>query len=184
MPQRWMPGPAVCHWLAEKYEYDPSTGFITRADDGRRADMRIATNGYPMVRLTNAELGVRGYVSAHRLAWFLINGVFPDAEVDHINRCKTDNSCANLRLASRVQNHGNGPKKVSRTGTPFSSKYRGVHWSKKDSRWMAQINSGHGTKHIGSFRNEDDAARAYNKAAREVFGEYANLNQVDEKRSA
>jgi hypothetical protein len=87
---------------------------------------------------------------------------------DHINRDSFDNRRSNLRVATYSQNSANSSK---RTGT--SSKYKGVIWFKRDSLWMARICS----RHLGYFKLEIDAARAYNKAAIDMFKEFANLNK-------
>jgi len=59
-----------------------------------------------------------------------------------------------------------------------SSKYKGVYWCKDTSKWRARI--GRNNRHLGRFIDQKDAARAYNKAALERFGEFARLNDVSE----
>jgi hypothetical protein len=57
-----------------------------------------------------------------------------------------------------------------------SSKYKGVFWSTYHGRWIAQIKTkGHGRR-LGSFKNEEDAARAYDAAALNLWGADAWLN--------
>ena len=59
---------------------------------------------------------------------------------------------------------------------PIISKYKGVYWHKKDKRWQAQIGENKKRTYIGSYTNEMDAARAYDKKAKELHGEFARLN--------
>ena len=94
--------------------------------------------------------------------------------VDHINRNKLDNRRSNLHFCNQSVNAHN---KTSSSG------YKGVHYQKKNIKtgkvWVAQITSNYKCRHLGSFTSPEEAAKAYNKAATELFGEYATLNQVD-----
>jgi hypothetical protein len=56
------------------------------------------------------------------------------------------------------------------------SKYRGVSWYKRDSKWKAQIECDGKNHHLGSFEDEKEAAKAYDRAARTHHGETAQLN--------
>jgi hypothetical protein len=56
------------------------------------------------------------------------------------------------------------------------SKYRGVSWSKSNKKWQAQIYFDGKKHHLGYFEDEEEAARAYDRAARVQHGEKAQLN--------
>lgn len=60
------------------------------------------------------------------------------------------------------------------------SKYKGVCWSKRDKVWKATISFNGQRKHIGSFANEDDAARAYNQAVVDYWNGEGYLNVIGE----
>jgi hypothetical protein len=60
-----------------------------------------------------------------------------------------------------------------------SSIYKGVSWAKKSGKWSANIQKDGKYQHLGLFTNEIEAALAYNEAAEELFGEFANLNQIE-----
>lgn len=90
---------------------------------------------------------------------------------DHINHNGLDNRRCNLRPATAQQNGAN-----SRPMRGTSSVYKGVSWHKRDSRWGAQITSEGRTRYLGYFTDEIEAAKAYDRAARDVFGEFACLN--------
>jgi len=90
-------------------------------------------------------------------------------EVDHINGEGLDNQRSNIRLATHAQNMANRKP----WGT---SKYLGVYWEKHRSKWRAQIRKSGKGKKLGIFKEEEDAARAYDVAAKKYHKEFANLN--------
>jgi hypothetical protein len=92
--------------------------------------------------------------------------------VDHINQNGLDNRRANLRLATRFQNARNRPK----TNRATSSKYKGVTYRPKQDKWTATIFANGRSVHLGHFKTEIEAARAYDNAAREHYGRFAALN--------
>lgn len=92
-------------------------------------------------------------------------------EVDHINRNKLDNRRENLRIVTHQQNNFNrGSEKQS------TSVYKGVNFLPKRQSWRAQIGKDYKQTQIGEFKKERWAAMAYDIAAKDLYGEYANLN--------
>eukprot|EP00879_Flechtneria_rotunda_P002266 GHRR01002457.1.p1 GENE.GHRR01002457.1~~GHRR01002457.1.p1 ORF type:complete len:961 (+),score=474.22 GHRR01002457.1:588-3470(+) len=69
-----------------------------------------------------------------------------------------------------------GKGNTSSGNKQLSSRYRGVCWNKKNKRWQAAINSGGKYIYLGSFTNEDDAARHFDRAAIKIRGKKAKLN--------
>ena len=96
--------------------------------------------------------------------------------VDHANNDRSDNRIENLRWASYNENQFNRKKREW-----TSSSYKGVSWYKNNNKWRVQIMINGQKKHIGYFDDEEDAAMAYDDAARKRFGEYAKLNFPDNK---
>jgi len=92
-------------------------------------------------------------------------------KTDHVNGDGLDNQRSNLRPATQGQNAMN---RRSKLGT--SSKFKGVSWDRKARKWHAFIKLDGRQKHLGFFTEEEAAARAYDSAARELFGEYAKPN--------
>lgn len=90
---------------------------------------------------------------------------------DHANGNGLDNRRANLRPADKSLNAMN---RSSRTGS--LSSYKGVSRYKRTGRWFASIKIDGRQQYLGSFDNEQDAARAYDAAARTIFGEFAKPN--------
>lgn len=101
-----------------------------------------------------------------------IMGRRPGLVCDHRNGNPLDCRRHNLRWASPGGNATNR-RKQSR---PATSMFKGVSWNKEHERWVAQIRHLGVQKHLGYFCAEDDAARAYDAAARSRFGEFARLN--------
>jgi hypothetical protein len=90
--------------------------------------------------------------------------------VDHINGNGLDNRRSNIRLCTQGENMRNRHRRSGK------SRYKGVWWHKRDHRWMAHIRHQGKRIHLGRFVDEIDAALAYDKASRELFGEFAAPN--------
>lgn len=103
----------------------------------------------------------------------LIMGAKIGEEIDHINHDKYDNRRSNLRICTRPQNQHNLPIKITN-----KSGYKGVHFNKQINRWVSQIKQAGKTVHIGSHKNPEDAATAYNFYAFMQNGEFAYLNKA------
>lgn len=94
-------------------------------------------------------------------------------EVDHRNHITLDNQRRNLRPCTRSQNAQNQRKQSGTT-----SKFKGVCFCrfKANKNWMAAIKLNGKRTHIGYFADEIDAAKAYDKKAKKLFGEFAFVN--------
>lgn len=106
----------------------------------------------------------------HRVIMGDISGIM----YDHIDGNGLNNQKLNLRIVTHTQNTRN--RKNNSIG---SSRYKGVYWGNQLQRWVAKIRGSKNQIYIGSFKVEEEAARAYNKKAVELFGEYARLNIID-----
>jgi hypothetical protein len=89
-------------------------------------------------------------------------------QVDHVDHDGLNNRRLNLRSASREQNAANSRRPASKSG------YRGVH--QQHNRFVAQISYHGSIVKIGRFSSAEEAARAYDTAARNYQGEFAILN--------
>lgn len=114
----------------------------------------------------------------HRMIMEKVHGDISGYYVDHINHNSVDNRRENLRLCTMAENLRNS-RKLDRS---TSSRYKGVCYmisSKRKKRWIAYIEIEKGKrKYLGYFHTETEAALAYNQAASEYFGEFANLNDI------
>lgn len=91
---------------------------------------------------------------------------------DHINRNPLDNRKVNLRECTRSQNMANKLKRVHKNHT---SKYKGVSLF-SNGKFRATILHRRRQISLGYFTNEEDAAKAYDMKAKEIWGEFAVLN--------
>lgn len=98
--------------------------------------------------------------------------LMPGCELtDHRNGNRLDNQKENLRS---TDDFGNGQNVSVRTTATKTSKFKGVCWHKQNGRWMVRV----ATRFMGQFDDEVEAARVYNAAAKEMFGDFAKLNPV------
>lgn len=91
--------------------------------------------------------------------------------IDHRDTNGLNNQRSNLRPATQSQNNANFRKRGG-----CASAHKGVSWFKERRKWQAKITVNYKQIHIGLFRDECDAALAYNLKALEAFGEFARFN--------
>jgi len=95
--------------------------------------------------------------------------------VDHINHNGVDNRRVNMRNCTTMQNAWNSKPEKGAT-----SPYKGVSWCKAMRQWEVAITVKGKRRQIGFFEDEIEAAKAYDRAARQHFGQYAYLNFPEE----
>lgn len=99
-------------------------------------------------------------------------------QIDHKNGNGLDNRKDNLRIADNGKNQSNCKKYKTYKGLPTSSKYKGVVYRKQGNKYEVRVRVNKKLIRIGLYKLESDAAKAYNNAAMEYFGEFACLNKV------
>jgi hypothetical protein len=104
-------------------------------------------------------------------------------KTDHRDGNGLNNQRFNLRAASHGQNLANARQWKGTRGVPPTSRYRGVSWHQQPRRWRAVIQFNKKQINLGNFRTEEAAAKAYDKAAKRLFGEFAHLNFPTERRN-
>lgn len=113
-----------------------------------------------------------------RLSRYIMNVTDKTQIVDHINHDTLNNCKYNLRVCTTKENTRN---KTSQKES--SSKFLGVHkYEPKDRKnytcFKAAIQINGKSMHLGTFKTENEAAVAYNNKATELFGQFANLNNI------
>lgn len=106
---------------------------------------------------------------------FMHKMILEGEETDHINGDRLDNRRSNLRPANQSQNRFN-----SRVKKDSTNGYKGVYRN-NSVYWGARIQKDGKRLYLGNFPTKEDAARAYDEKAKELFGEYAWLNFPNEK---
>ena len=163
-----LPSPEL---LRKILRYDPQTGFLFWLE--RDADVhhcgrtrKIFNTQFSGLRAFTAISG--GYLQgsvfnktfwAHRVAWTIFYGEYPNFGVDHINGCTIDNRIINLRDVALSINAKNQRKR--RTNT---SGFNGVHFDAATKKWRASITVDGSLRNIGRFSKIEDAVLARKSA--------------------
>lgn len=154
--------------LNELLHYEPDSGVFTwlqlpvataRCIVGEAAG--TMSHGYCRISIDG-----RPY-QAHRLAFLWMTGLFPQLDVDHINRDRSDNRWSNLREASKPQNQANSGLNPYNT-----SGHKGVCWHRQSARWQAFWREG-GKEINRRFQELADAIACRQEAMKRIYGEFA-----------
>lgn len=157
--------------LRKLFNYDPLTGILTNAIDrppfgkiGVEAGW-VNSRGYHRVSVHGQDL------PAHVVIWVMMTNSYPLGDIDHIDRNRSNNIWANLRLASRCQNLVNqGKKPNNRSG------FKGVTSRGNSHSVRFRINGK--IVHIGSFKTAKEAAEAYDREVVKQQGDFAKTNRA------
>lgn len=164
--------------LREMLDYDPNAGVLTWKERGPGSFRCAAVERHRVASRWNlrkagneaGHINSRGYrvlcierktVQAHRIAWFLHYGSWPNGQIDHINRDPKDNRIENLRDATASENCRN-----RNIPAHNSSGVAGVHFHKPSGKWHARILDDGKRVHLGAFEEIEDAKSARENAER------------------
>lgn len=160
--------------MTETLHYiDLPTGETTVID---KADLELVSGfKWHALPMKNSTYVAAWHNRLHILLHRLIIGAGPSTNtVDHVNRDTLDNRRSNLRLCTRSQNGANRVPDNRKKGT--TSRFKGVSLRRDRGHWVAHIHVNGKTRYLGRHPTEEDAARAYDAAALETWGEFARLN--------
>jgi len=135
--------------------------------------IEIDREDYNRIKQYNWYKKSTGFTNENKqsLGRFLLN-YHGELEVDHKDRNQFNNKKDNLRIATRQQ-------QLANRGPLGSNDFKGVSWDKSKKTFRVHICVDRKIKHIGCFKDEVEAAHAYDKVARETWGEFAYLNFPD-----
>ena len=181
--------PHIKEEIRSRFDYNPEKGELTwayRDENFKYFNEHVAgkvvgtvyahyKHGYKGKRVALEVFRKKLTLTTARVCWLVQTGDWPEHTIDHINRDSTDDRWENLRDVTQSVNNWNKNGYKIRDG----SLYKGV--TKRDNRYYA-IAKG---KHIGSYATPEEAARAYDKKALELWGDRAVLNfPLDESLTA
>ena len=161
-----MPGEITARELRRLLNYDPDTGLFT---------WRVSGRGYRGINIGDTAGGhtTHGYIqiglyrrryTGHRLAWLWMTGKWP-RQIDHINRCGTDNRWSNLRISTQQQNIVNRIYPRRQHDLP-----PGVH--PKRGKFYSRICVDGCDYRLGTFATAAEAHAAYVAALRRAHGKF------------
>jgi hypothetical protein len=152
-------------YLRKRLRYEPETGKLFWLDyEGMPNNWRARWVGKEaFTAYSNGYLigGMCGMMFlAHRVAYAIHHGEWPDDQIDHINGVRDDNRIGNLRVVTQQDNLRNANMKRNNT-----SGITGVVLSKPRGKWLARICVGYRRIHIGYFDTLEEAAAARKEAS-------------------
>jgi len=151
--------------VREMFDYKED-GTLIRKSNNKSAGCKDRLN------YTRVKISGNNYM-LHRIVWLYHFDTLPSI-IDHIDGNPSNNRIENLRSASRVENMCN--RKPNKTST---SRWKGVNWYPRYGMWVVRIQVNNVRKCIGYFRDEINAATAYNLAAYLYHGSFAVYNLAD-----
>jgi hypothetical protein len=120
----------------------------------------VCSSGHKQIKVDGVS------IMAHRAAYAIMEGKWPENEIDHKDVSHANNSWENIRDATRSQNRCNvGPNKRNKLGV------KGVY--KRKNRYIASIRVNGKLIGLGYFKTVEEASKAYENAANRHFGEFA-----------
>lgn len=144
-----------------------TNGFLLKVDDCDYE--RVLSYGWSVLRNKNIVQRTSGVCLG--LGSFVLDTL---KMVDHINGDPLNNVRSNLRIATSAQNTAN-----QKIACDNKSGYKGVFFRfGKKKPWAASIGKDYKRRHIGYYYTREEAAKAYNEAAIQTFGEFARLNPL------
>lgn len=148
--------------LIDEADWDALKTWIWHVIPQTRHRSKFRVRGYPL-----GSRNKRTYL--HRA---IVGISDPKVEVDHINGDPLDNRKCNLRVLDRHRNQQNRKTRNRNNRSGFT----GVSFSKSHRKWVAVLTVDYCPIFLGHFDSPVDAARAYDRTAREWHGPDAATN--------
>lgn len=140
--------------IKSKVEFDPDTGMFRRTwlngNKGEWTKGSKRSNGYRAICVDRKSM------LAHRVAYAIHFGEFPDGLIDHINGDRSDNRISNLRVVDHAENMKNRTVIYNR-----KKKFKGCYFDKDKNKWRAAARIEKKIYLLGNFNDEGSAHQAY-----------------------
>jgi hypothetical protein len=149
------------HWHREHFSTKNAWAIWNSRFATKRAGTALGTKGYHVITIDRIPQLV------HRVIWKLTTGNDPSVSIDHINNKRTDNRITNLRLATPTEQQWN-----RRLGKNNTSGLKGAFFVKRTDKWEGQIKIRRKQHYLGTFNTREEAAAAYEAAARKLHGRF------------
>jgi hypothetical protein len=158
--------PEFQNYIKENYSYYPWTGKIfnniTNNEVGNILQKNECNNNYLRVKILGKMF------MAHRVAWFLYYGKFPEDMIDHISNDGTDNRIYNLRAVCNRENQYNIKSRKIKPDAGFHN----VYYHKRDNLYVVKFRINGKLTYKGSFKNIEDAADRAEIVRNQQYGEF------------
>lgn len=149
--------------------YDSESGHLYWKEDRGRHKVKGKIAGYAHCE-GYVAVGLDGKrFLAHRVAWMLTYGTWPDEWIDHVNGNRSDNRLVNLRECSPSENNSN------RKNGPGRDLPKGVSFHRRTGKYQAHVRKSGRVVYSGLFASVEEAAVAYVANASIAHGEFARF---------
>lgn len=144
------------------FDFNPQTGDLTWRNPTSN-NVHVGQMAGSMQQNGRKYIKIDGSLRlAHRVAWLHYHGELPEGDIAAKNGDYTDLRIDNLAFQSKSQTSSKGRRSTNTSGV------KGVSWDAEKKKWLASITRNYKQLHLGRYDTKEEAAAAYERAARET----------------
>jgi hypothetical protein len=157
----------------ETWRYDPDTGLLFWKVKRPKAQHNVGDVAGCITKPRGEWVISYGsppgnqYKATH-IIWLIVEGEWPEFQIDHEDNYPPNNAWYNLRPATNQQNQFNRPKLANNT-----SGYKGVSLHRPSGKYFVQIRSDGKHHFLGAYDTAEEAGEVYREAAIAMHGDFA-----------